>query len=181
MLKHCLNCNKQFEVENYRRNSAHFCSRKCNLEVLSKKLSKTFFGKCLVCGKPTKNIPSRTRKYCSVKCRGKIWSNILKSNSNRTKHLIHFKKGHIPWSKGKSCPQLAGENNPCWKGEKVGYFALHTYIAKHLGKPKKCSICGTQDPHKRYHWANKSGEYKRDFSDWIRLCVKCHSEYDNPQ
>jgi len=29
-----------------------------------------------------------------------------------------FKKGSIPWSKGKKCPQLSGENNSQWKGGK---------------------------------------------------------------
>jgi len=26
------------------------------------------------------------------------------------------------------------------------------------------------------HWHNISGEYKRDVSDWIRLCAKCHKK-----
>ena len=30
----------------------------------------------------------------------------------------------------------------------------------------------------RYHWANVSGKYLRDISDWIQLCVKCHKQFD---
>lgn len=26
--------------------------------------------------------------------------------------------------------------------------------------------------------ANKSGEYLRDLSDWLSLCVSCHRKYD---
>jgi len=27
-------------------------------------------------------------------------------------------------------------------------------------------------------WANKDHKYKRDISDWMRLCAKCHTHYD---
>lgn len=26
----------------------------------------------------------------------------------------------------------------------------------------------------RYHWANISKEYKRDFSDWMQMCPSCN-------
>lgn len=31
---------------------------------------------------------------------------------------------------------------------------------------------------KRYEWANISGEYKRDRSDWVMLCPSCHRKID---
>jgi len=30
----------------------------------------------------------------------------------------------------------------------------------------------------RYEWANISGEYKRDVSDYIQLCPSCHRKFD---
>lgn len=54
-----------------------------------------------------------------------------------------------------------------------GYRALHAWVAKHLGKPQKCDVCGTTEK-KRYHWANISQEYKKDLSDWRRMCVVFH-------
>lgn len=71
-----------------------------------------------------------------------------------------------------------GELNPAWKGELTGYGGIHNWIRRHFGTPKKCEHCGMSDKHKMYHWANKSGTYKRDKNDWFRLCVSCHKEYD---
>lgn len=119
-----------------------------------------------------------------------------------------FKKGCIPWNKDlkgvqkvnkgsikkgehKSVEtefkndQLCNENNFNWKGDDVGYFALHTWLFRKVGKatlcenreknflPFKCS-CKS----KTYHWANKSRKYKRDPDDWIQLCVSCHLKAD---
>lgn len=32
--------------------------------------------------------------------------------------------------------------------------------------------------HRQYHWANISRSYKRDLSDWVRLCASCHKKSD---
>lgn len=66
-----------------------------------------------------------------------------------------------------------GEKAPNWKGDKVGYSGLHDWIRKQLGTPNRCEKCGTTKA-RRYEWANISGKYKRDLSDWCRLCVSCH-------
>ncbi len=65
------------------------------------------------------------------------------------------------------------ELNPNWKGDAVGYTALHNWLHLKLGQPRYCSRCGDEDA-KKYEWANISGEYKRDVNDWERLCVSCH-------
>ena len=65
------------------------------------------------------------------------------------------------------------ENHPNWKGEDAGYSAKHNWIRKVLGKPSKCDRCQTITA-KRYEWANKSKQYKRDVADWERLCTSCH-------
>lgn len=70
-----------------------------------------------------------------------------------------------------------GEDSPLWKGDKVGRVALHQWVQRNLGKPRKCSYCGTTKANK-YDWANKTQLYKRDLSDWLRLCRQCHIRYD---
>ncbi len=69
-----------------------------------------------------------------------------------------------------------GKNNPLWKGDKVGYQALHDWIRSHLPEPSFCQICNTVSP---YDVANISGKYLRDLTDWQWLCRKCHMISDD--
>lgn len=75
-----------------------------------------------------------------------------------------------------------GEKNHAWKGDKVGYSALHNWIRKYLGKANHCEECGLAEipsGKKRYfQWANLSRRYRRDLKDWKQLCIKCHVQYD---
>ena len=73
---------------------------------------------------------------------------------------------------------LRGKNHSFWAGDNVGYSALHKWVRSRLGKPKLCKFCGVNNKEKKIDWANKSGKYIRDLSDWIRLCRKCHKNYD---
>lgn len=70
---------------------------------------------------------------------------------------------------------IKGENNYAWKGNEVGYVGLHTWVRRELGKPKICEHCGIN---KNMQWANKSRKYKRELTDWLSLCAKCHKKYD---
>lgn len=65
-----------------------------------------------------------------------------------------------------------------WMGDKVGYDGLHRWVAKKLGKPKTCEHCRKSYPLNYLEWANKSHTYKRQVDDWLRLCRKCHKQYD---
>lgn len=74
--------------------------------------------------------------------------------------------------------KYTGEENVSWKGDAVGYQALHYWVARQLGQPLVCENCDGLG-RSRYEWANISGEYKRDVSDWVRLCSNCHHLLDN--
>ena len=113
-----------------------------------------------------------------------------------------FKKGRTPWNKGmkvdrikypnmghfeehseetkallkKNHKHLRNEQIGTWKGDKVGYQALHDWVKVRRGRAKECAYCGNK---KRVQWANKSHEYKRDIKDWVQLCQKCHGAYDS--
>lgn len=57
------------------------------------------------------------------------------------------------------------------------YVGLHHWVAKQLGKPKSCSRCSKTTGY--FDWANLSGRYLKDLTDWARLCRACHSMMDN--
>lgn len=65
------------------------------------------------------------------------------------------------------------ELNPAWKGDKVGYYALHTWLGRKLGKARRCSNSPLHKCNK-YYWANISGEYKRELTDWKEVCARCN-------
>ena len=68
-----------------------------------------------------------------------------------------------------------GENNVNWKGDKVGYKSLHSWIRRHKPKPELCEDCNKKIP---YDVANVSGKYKRDIDDFKWLCRHCHMKTD---
>jgi hypothetical protein len=114
---------------------------------------------------------------------------------------MQFLKGHTPWNKGKtgvysdetrnrisSTNKMKGimpplnkgakyEAHSQWKGDQVGYGALHAWVRKMLGKPTECEnlMCKHSKKNKRFVWANISGEYERNISDWHSLCYSCNT------
>ena len=97
-------------------------------------------------------------------------------------------KTHTPEARAKIAHSRMGTKNPMygktneqhpnWKGDDVGYYGLHDWLTARFGQPIGCEWCGEDDPEKRYEWANISGEYRRDRDDFVRLCKKCHNDYD---
>ena len=121
----------------------------------------------------TKNNHS-TGKYCSRSCVAKarvkkgIFPTLGIKYSNESREKIS--KNHADFS---------AEKNPNWKGDKVGNCAVHHWIKKLHGFPKKCELCGTTDSTKKYEWANITGKYKRDIENWKRACISCHRKFDH--
>lgn len=75
-----------------------------------------------------------------------------------------FKKGHRGF---------AGERNGLWKGDSACYQTIHQWVNRIFGKPTYCS----KDPahaSKQFVWANRSGHYTRQTSDWWSLCQSCN-------
>lgn len=102
------------------------------------------------------------------------WKNKKRPDIKGNLNIVKYGKDNI-FSKIK----FTGSNHANWKGDKVGYDALHNWVARELGKPDTCEHCGRSGLRGRFiQWANKSGEYLRDLNDWIRLCAKCHYAYD---
>ena len=62
------------------------------------------------------------------------------------------------------------EKNSQWRGDNVGYKALHAWVNRHKPKPLLCENCNNSP----YDLANISQKYKRDLNDWEWLCRSCH-------
>lgn len=111
---------------------------------------------CENCGGPfnVNRFREKIARFCSRKCKsqslGRLWTH--PNTPQKFKGTSQTK----PWN---------------------DYVYLHKWVEKNLGKPKRCEICGRNNL-SRYHWANKSGKYKRNLNDWVRLCAKCHSRFD---
>jgi len=69
-----------------------------------------------------------------------------------------------------------GENNPVWRGDEVGYCALHAWVKRRKLKPVLCEICRIKPP---YDLASIDDKYTRNLDDWQWLCRKCHMATDN--
>ena len=68
-----------------------------------------------------------------------------------------------------------GAKHPGWKGEEVGYGALHIWLRDNKTKTGTCSRCGEE----RYtEWANLVDYNSRDPDDYIELCKPCHMRHD---
>src|SRR3990167_1088859 len=77
-----------------------------------------------------------------------------------------------------SFPKPKGKASPRWKGEKASKHHKHEHLTRTYGKPTICENkhCLGRSP--IIEWANISGEYKRDISDYFRLCRSCHKRWD---
>ena len=111
----------------------------------------------------------------------KISKSLIGKNTGELNH--YFGKKHSDETKNKIGLKSIGRNveekSGMWKGDAVGYFGLHYWVYKHLGRPTTCEHCGkTGLISHQIHWANKYHTYERNVEDWIRLCVKCHKNYD---
>lgn len=68
--------------------------------------------------------------------------------------------------------------NPNYEPAKTTYMQIHKWVYKQAGRADHCQE-NEEHISKRYEWANLSGNYRREMSDWKQLCKECHTKYDN--
>ena len=125
-------------------------------------------------------------------------------NTGRT----HWKKGHIPWNKGKKytkAKSLTGWSITCVVCGKDKYYQLNEHKKRfrrycsldcyHADSRKenlvyssiharitrdwgKADICDYCGSTKNIDWANRDGQYLLDRNNWYKLCRKHHIAYD---
>lgn len=77
----------------------------------------------------------------------------------------------------RQCANIGKTKEGAYRRSVDGYHAIHAWVRTRLGRPMHCEKCGTTEK-RRYEWANISGQYKREVSDWMRLCKPCHYKFD---
>lgn len=182
MIKQCKVCNKDFTTYQNLLNigKGKYCSRACSNFTTNKKVIK----KCKICSSQFQTSQERIKdgrgKFCSRDCYEKDWSKRIPGWNKGQSATWAIGNQHRKGIPNLNPPKMYGEYNHKWKGDEVGYFGLHNWVRRTLGKPNKCEHCNDISLNGRqYHWANKSQKYLRDKDDWIRLCVKCHKKYDS--
>jgi hypothetical protein len=124
---------------------------------------------------PKKGLPIETSHKIGCQC------SVCLVKRGELKGKSHPAFGHKKTTieKQKMASRKKGRKNLMWKGGKAWYNSLHNWVRKYLGKPEICEHCGkTGLTSHQIHWSNKSGNYLKNTSDWIRLCAKCHGSYD---
>lgn len=71
-------------------------------------------------------------------------------------------------------------NKSAWKANQEGYQYPHHWMYRNFGKASRCEKAETGCTGKSiaYQWANISGDYKKDRTDWMELCASCHKKMD---
>lgn len=117
------------------------------------------------------------------------WNKGKKLSKEHCENLSKAHIGQVSHLKGKKRPEFSGDRHANWTGDKVSYEGIHGWIAWNFGKANKCENSECKYPRlnmrgklmlapKKFHWANKTGKYLRDRSDWMMLCPSCHSLHD---
>lgn len=152
----CLECKKDFRQYGIRK----FCCKECRFKYMTK----GFY--YIPSRKGCKNTIEHNQKISKNNGKGNLGKKF--SKQTRLKMSIAKKKFLSDQTKHNS-----------WKGDDVGYGALHTWVRNQLGRPEVCEHCDTSGLNgRKIDWANKSHKYKRDVTDWLRLCKSCHKKYD---
>jgi|WetSurMetagenome_2_1015567.scaffolds.fasta_scaffold02103_7 hypothetical protein len=126
---------------------------------------------CFKCGKQFNVKPCLARIVCCSQRCARLGEKASKETKLKQSESLKGKLTHKIISKG--------ENHYLWKGDNVGYEALHHWIKRNMKKPAECVYCG--EDQKRIEWASISHHAKRDLTDYIPLCVTCHREYDKKE
>jgi len=183
--KNCLRCGKKFspkwKISTRLWEKVKYCSRKCYYTTPkeSHKIEKS----CVICKKTYWCWPYRK----DSKCCSEVCVDLYRRTSEFKDNLSKKHKGKVISEETKRLlseslkGRFKGKASWNWRGNNVGYRAIHDWVIRQKGKPNKCEHCGMGTADKiRLVWANKSHKYLRETDDWLRLCYRCHRKYDFP-
>ena len=72
-----------------------------------------------------------------------------------------------------------GKDNPMWKGDNIGYAAIHIWLQVNFGVASKCEALDCVGASQHYEWALLKGKtHQRRRENYQEMCVSCHRKYD---
>jgi hypothetical protein len=71
----------------------------------------------------------------------------------------------------------SGEKNTAWKGDNVGWNAIHWWLRRNFPKERKCEECGIEGK-TDYAFLHHPRPYTRVREDYRELCRRCHLAFD---
>jgi len=157
-MKKCFKCSEEKELTEFYKHKA---------------TKDGYLGKCKECAKIDSSIKNGIHKRICFSCKKEFRTTggEISRGGGMTCSVGCFKERMIAIVK-------RGKNSPNWKEDKnVSYDLAHRRMDKTYGRPRKCDDCGTKTA-KIYDWANISGKYLLNPTDWKRLCRKCHIKLD---
>lgn len=129
--------------------------------------------RCRSCSSIIKNARLKTKQKISKAKTG------IKNSTAHNLAISLGLKGRIFSKKHRESISLSMKGKGLIVWDDLSYRNKHQRFTRTHGKASKCENrnCDYKNP-KRYHWANISGKYLEDRSDWKELCVSCHRNYD---
>lgn len=91
----------------------------------------------------------------------------------RPEHSEWLRKAYLEGKK--VAIRRPGELNPAWKGDAAGYDAIHKWLYNNKVRTGECNLCFSVS---KTQFANISGTYQRDVTDFFEACVSCHRLFD---
>lgn len=140
--------------------------------------------------------PEKTSLLRSISAKNRVWTEEHKNNVRKMlikrnkdpKHISKVSKGLMGHGFSKETLQKMrdnhadtnGENNPNWRGDKVGVIGVHIWLRKFFNKRRICEHCGlNKEGLCGTDWALIKGmNYERKRENFMELCRKCHRTYD---
>ncbi|HAS92258.1 MAG TPA: hypothetical protein DCS12_08515 [Clostridiales bacterium] len=152
--KKCKQCNKEFKVHNYRKDTAFFCSISCSKKGQTAWNKSNLINKCEICGNNFNVYPAiKDSKYCSHNC---YWKSLI------GKHFTNsgqFKKT------GRVITLYSDEWN---KNLRILIRQRDNYT---------CQICGDIQDNRAFSVHHIDYNKKNcNKNNLITLCTSCHSK-----
>ena len=137
--------------------------------ILVSRLTSLVISKTVVIGETVEFI------YCACGCQKTLAKYYL---AGVYKGKTYYRKDRFPkYKSGHNMKKNKkyNDSNHRWKGDDVGYAALHFWVKRRLQKPELCQNC---NKNKTRDLANITGLYNRDLLNWKYLCSLCHFYQD---